>query len=246
MKKTLTLSRRQAAQIGITAVLLTTVLLAIGVSVTTRMVSQTQQETSRQESTGTLNQAESGAANDQTISDNNIYVEQTTSSSVGEGIEIQAGDTIEIDGSSVSGNITIDWSGCGANQAALLISKVTSGNIEYYPIACSSCDGGSGSTKCGTTGPYTGFVEANYSGDSEYPSRYTISADPSAIYRVKVLFQDTNIRSDGLTKVTRSAAANEAGGEVRVVEQRETAKPAAPSVFDYGIFVANGSITQDI
>ncbi|MBQ6154639.1 hypothetical protein IJJ27_02260 [bacterium] len=248
-------NQKFSAQIGVTAVLLTIVLLGIGVSVTTRIVRQVGEETARTESTQAFNRAESNATTQDNLSgvqgSGNIKTQSfsQTNPTGGDHIYLQAGQTAEAPASAVNGK-TIYWeysdsadnNKCDPKASqkapALLIihdsSKSGKSIAYYYPIRPWYCE---------NTSNYSGY-EKGGKGSSGYQNAYKINlTDTTGIVRVKALYANTYVQLQGLVSRTRSAASNEGGNEVRVVEQTQT-EPAAPHIFDYSIFVANGNISQ--
>ena len=115
--------QHQEAQIGIVAVLLTTILLAIGVSVGSRVIRQTRDETIRQEATQQLNQAESVADMGKNDTSPDLLIDlshtqvgemsptithdkrtKTFSSNI-DTVYLNQGETVEVVGKNISGNI---------------------------------------------------------------------------------------------------------------------------------------------
>jgi len=242
-------SHKLTAQIGVTAVLLTTVLLAIGVSVTSRVVQQVAQDTQRSESTQVLNQAERAASTGQNGAHNysdtassintNATSKQDSYTGNQSRIYVEAGDTLQANASDVRGK-TLRWEetvdgACNTSnpRPAVMVIHDDGTTAEYRIVAPTSCAG---------TSQYSGY-ESSLGASSGYQSSWTIPNWASGIVRIKVLYKNAYVNLDGLIQTIRGAAESQSGNEVRVVEQNQTT-PAAPHIFDYAIFVANGSITQ--
>ncbi len=235
----------QSAQIGIAAVLLTTVLLAIGVSVTTRVSDQVSQETQRSESQQALESAIGQAdiasnlaspTTNTTITtptQNNTVATKQDNTTDGQSIYLNAGETVEI---KLDGTMKdIFWEiGNNACNAALLLGHYNGNTVNYYPIRGKGCP---------ATGTLVGYDEAS-TGTNGFKNRFINTAINSGTLRIKVLFQGTYLKMDGLISTTRAAASNEGGNEVRVVEQYQTTDNAAPSIMDFALFAGGGSITK--
>ena len=157
--------QHQEAQIGIVAVLLTTILLAIGVSVGSRVIRQTRDETIRQEATQQLNQAESVAdmGKNDTSSDLLIdlshtkvgdtpthgTVRQDTFSSDIDTVYLNQGETVEVVGKHISGNVFWELkqnnnAGDCEKRPGLLLTAITNdgSSSRITPVAPSGCIGG--------------------------------------------------------------------------------------------------------
>ncbi len=237
----------QPAQIGIAAVLLTTVLLAIGVSVTTRVSDQVSQETQRSESQQALESAIGQAdiasniqteTTEQTIDTptlaDNIVATRKDNTTDGQSIYLNAGETVEIN---LNGTTMKDifWErGDNACNSALLLGHYNGNTVNYYPIR------GNG---CSATGTLVGYDEAS-AGTNGFKNKFINTAINGGTLRIKVLFKGTYLQMEGLISTTRAAASNEGGNEVRVVEQYQTTNNAAPSIMDFALFAGGGSITK--
>ena len=271
MKKFTVTQSTQPAQIGVTAVLLTTVLLAIGITVTSRVVNQVNQDTQRTESGQAYNIAESTV--DSKVESapapgaDGVLTTSKFSTSRGKSvIYLEAGESVEVrfagsapgdtdrnsdvrdqvvyweDAGSGNTNCITDGSGNYIRPALLLSWYPEGGGVQYMPVAARGCP------VTGASKNLTGYVGADDDAPggefSSFLNSYKITDfSGKGTLRIKALYAGTYVSMDKLTRITRAAASNTGSNAVRVSEQNET-DPTAPSVFDYGIFVANGSITQ--
>ena len=186
--------QHQEAQIGIVAVLLTTILLAIGVSVGSRVIRQTRDETIRQEATQQLNQAESVAdmGKNDTSSDNLLIDlshtkvgdtpthgtgRQDTFSSDIDTIYLNQGETVEVIKEKVSGNIFWELKQneveCQKKPSLLLTFIKTDGSSEIMPVA-PSCGRSDFTTTLGS------------SGDDRYVNSFSLNAGATDYQRLRI------------------------------------------------------------
>lgn len=237
----------RSGQIGITAVLLTTLLLAVGVSVSNRVSKQIQNSTSRQESSALLNEAESvadivsGGTTGVSETDTLQYITNATGDN--KSVYLSEGESVE---ANLSGALpTIYWELGDPNAAcdrssspAILLSHFKSdGTVDYYLLTGYNC----------TDGNRNGYTAASASNGDPYRNVLntgTLTNVSGGTIRLKALYNNTYLMMDGLVTAARVAASNDAGNEVRIVEQQRTTTPAAPSVMDYAVFAGDGAITQ--
>ncbi len=227
--------RIHQAQIGAIAVILTTILLAIGVAISTRITREAAQEAERRESSKAFNLAEGGL---ETGSGANPLL--SVSSITGDNtIQLGAGETVEL-ALGTSKLPQIDWNinvncndpGVDGKHPALIISHYKNNELLSYEYV----------TGNGTSCDREGYVNSEV-GTSPYKNKYENLGIEGGIVRIKALFSGTHLRIAGLTSITRSAAKDDFTGEqVRVVEQRQT-EPAAPSVLDYALFAGEGNLS---
>lgn len=235
------------AQIGVIVVLLSTILLAIGVSVSSRVIRQTQNEITRQESSQQLHQAESGADMGSQMTDGggsgasaaiggtNIHQDNPSDpaaaterenifSSDIDTVYLQVGETVRIPKDSLQkSNGALQWE-------------------------LSDNDGGGTPTKCkekpsllltftktdGTVitpvapadcndhdmASYESAIKLD-SKSKKYRNQFTIS-DKDGDLTIEALYAPTYVYLDKLTTAVRSASANQTGDEARVVEQADS------------------------
>ena len=252
--------QHQEAQIGIVAVLLTTILLAIGVSVGSRVIRQTRDETIRQEATQQLNQAESIAdmGKDDTSSDNLLIdlshtkvgntpvtpgtVRQDTFSSDIDTVYLNQGETVEVVGKNIRVNIFWELkqdnnAGDCEKRPGLLLTAITNdgSSSRITPVAPSGCIGGR----------FDQFAPgSSTNGTNKYVNQVShgITADGQRL-RIEALFAPTYIYLQGLTTAVRTAAVNQSGEEARAVEQT-TSFNTPNFVNDFTLFAGNSSICQ--
>lgn len=221
------------AQIGVIAVVLTTILLAIGVSVSTRITQEAVQNAERTESTQTFNVAEGGVETGGTGTDNvdvvsNIVGDNAIYLSAGESVEIKLDGTMP----DIFWNLNTICSTSNKGPALLISYYPDNTTVQYYPISGFGAD-------CNRDG-YLSSVDPG--SGSVYKNKYSNADITGGRIRIKALFTSTHIQMAGLVDTTRSAAQDELSGEqVRVVEQRQT-DPAAPSVMDYALFAGTGNL----
>ncbi|MDO5561298.1 MAG: hypothetical protein Q4G02_00800 [bacterium] len=240
-------SYRHSAQAGIIAIIVTTVLFALGLSVSNQVTKEVVENIEREESTQALNAAEGGL---ETGGDNSTV--QVTSSIADESsILLSEGDSVEMAIPS-TGSLEIMWeltSSDPNDHPALLLShyKGTDSNttVDYYPLACNDCDVANGKytgyTKAvGGTNPYRNKCQIALSNTETSPHQITLS--DGGYIRIKALFNNTYLKIPGLVNVTRSAAKDSSTEQARVVELRQTT-PAAPAVMDYALFAGSGDIS---
>lgn len=229
-------------QIGTVAVILTSILLVIGVSVAARITKDANQATQRTESTQALNTAE---GNLETQPEDAI-----TQITGDDSMDISAGDSVEIK-EPIGEPVVISFADrasespkCTADQyAALLVSvyctnasNITS--VDYYPFRAVNDNNQTGftaSTAVTGDGIYTNKISAE-NGLGDCPD-----GSISKTVRIKVLFCNTKIKSAGLVTTTRSLSQDNSGQQARVIEQKETT-PAAPSIMDYALFAGTGNL----
>lgn len=249
--------QHQEAQIGIVAVLLTTILLAIGVSVGSRVIRQTRDETIRQEATQQLNQAESVAdmGKNDTSSDNLLIdlshtkvgdtpthgtVRQDTFSSDIDTVYLNQGETVEVVGKNISGNIFWELkqnkeTECTQKPGLLLTVINSDGSSEIIPVSPFGCSGGR----------FDQFTPGSSTNDTnKYVNQVShgITADGQRL-RIEALFAPTYIYLQGLTTAVRTAAVNQSGEEARAVEQT-TSFDTPNFVNNFTLFAGNSSICQ--
>lgn len=253
--------QHQEAQIGIVAVLLTTILLAIGVSVGSRVIRQTRDETIRQEATQQLNQAESVAdmGKNDTSSDNLLidlshtqvgemsptitHDERTkTFSSDIDTVYLNQGETVEVVGKHISGNIFWELkqnnnAGDCEKRPGLLLTAITNdgSSSRITPVAPSGCIGGR----------FDQFTPGSSTNDTnKYVNQVSrgITADGQRL-RIEALFAPTYVYLQGLTTAVRTAAVNQSGEEARAVEQT-TSFDTPNFVNNFTLFAGNSSICQ--
>lgn len=248
--------QHQEAQIGIVAVLLTTILLAIGVSVGSRVIRQTRDETIRQEATQQLNQAESVAdmGKNDTSSDNLLidlshtkvgdmpltmsHDERTkTFSSDIDTVYLNQGETVEVLKDSIGSQIFWELKqnkeeDC-QKRPGLLLTFIKNENSTIVPIKSSYwC----GSQFTNTTGS---------AGNDKYVNSFSLSAGATDYQRLRIeaLFAPTYVYLQGLTTAVRTAAVNQSGEEARAVEQT-TSFNTPNFVNNFTLFAGNSSICQ--
>lgn len=249
--------QHQEAQIGIVAVLLTTILLAIGVSVGSRVIRQTRDETIRQEATQQLNQAESVAdmGKNDTSSDNLLIdlshtkvgdtpthgtVRQDTFSSDIDTVYLNQGETVEVVGKNISGNIFWELkqnkeTECTQKPGLLLTVINSDGSSEIIPVSPFGCSGGR----------FDQFTPGSSTNDTnKYVNQVShgITADGQRL-RIEALFAPTYVYLQGLTTAVRTAAVNQSGEEARAVEQT-TSFDTPNFVNNFTLFAGNSSICQ--
>lgn len=246
--------QHQEAQIGIVAVLLTTILLAIGVSVGSRVIRQTRDETIRQEATQQLNQAESVADMGKNDTNPDLLIDlshtkvgdipnterQNTFSSDIDTIYLNQGETVEVVKKKVSGNIFWELKqneevDCQKRPSLLLTFINTDGSSKIMPVApfAPFCDRSDFTTTSGS------------SGNNRYVNSFSLSADATDDQRLRIeaLFAPTYVYLKGLTTAVRTAAVNQSGEEARAVEQT-TSFDTPNFVNDFTLFAGNSSICQ--
>lgn len=249
--------QHQEAQIGIVAVLLTTILLAIGVSVGSRVIRQTRDETIRQEATQQLNQAESVAdmGKNDTSSDNLLIdlshtkvgdtpthgtVRQDTFSSDIDTVYLNQGETVEVVGKNISGNIFWELkqnkeTECTQEPGLLLTVINSDSSSEIIPVSPFGCSGGR----------FDQFTPGSSTNDTnKYVNQVShgITADGQRL-RIEALFAPTYVYLQGLTTAVRTAAVNQSGEEARAVEQT-TSFDTPNFVNNFTLFAGNSSICQ--
>lgn len=246
--------QHQEAQIGIVAVLLTTILLAIGVSVGSRVIRQTRDETIRQEATQQLNQAESVADMGKNDTNSDLLIDlshtkvgdipnipnterQNTFSSDIDTVYLNQGETVEVIKEKVSGNIFWELKqneegNCQKKPSLLLTFIKTDGSSEIIPVAPS----------CGR-GDFT--KTPGSAGNDRYVNSFSLSAGATDYQRLRIeaLFAPTYVYLQGLTTAVRTAAVNQSGEEARAVEQT-TSFDTPNFVNDFTLFAGNSSICQ--
>ena len=250
--------QHQEAQIGIVAVLLTTILLAIGVSVGSRVIRQTRDETIRQEATQQLNQAESVAdmGKNDTSPDLLIDLSHTqvgemsptithdkrtkTFSSDIDTVYLNQGETVEVVGKNISGNIFWELkqnkeTECTQEPGLLLTVINSDGSSEIIPVSPFGCSGGR----------FDQFTPGSSTNDTnKYVNQVSrgITADGQRL-RIEALFAPTYVYLQGLTTAVRTAAVNQSGEEARAVEQT-TSFDTPNFVNNFTLFAGNSSICQ--
>ena len=242
-----------SGQIGIIAVILTTVLLVIGISVAARVTQQSAQNVQRTESTQALNQAEGGLEekSDETTITSTIVGDDSILLSQGETVEILIDEEVN------NLNLDLKWQKIGTNgdlctnsdhdnTPALLIARYhtisdgtnQSTSVDYYPVQAYN------------RSAETGYTASEQSSDPEYNSLITAAKLAGTQFqsgdtvRVKALVCNVTISMPGLVTITRSVSQDNSGQQVRVIEQRQT-KPAAPSIMDYALFAGNGDLNAN-
>lgn len=248
--------QHQEAQIGIVAVLLTTILLAIGVSVGSRVIRQTRDETIRQEATQQLNQAESVAdmGKSDTSSDNLLIdlshtkvgdtpthgtVRQDTFSSDIDTVYLNQGETVEVVGKHINGNIFWELqqnkeTECTRKPGLLLTVINGDGSSKITPISPFNCIGG-------RFNQFTPGSSTN--GTNKYVNQVSHGTADNQRLRIEALFAPTYIYLQGLTTAVRTAAVNQSGEEARAVEQT-TSFDTPNFVNNFTLFAGNSSICQ--
>ncbi len=250
MKKTLTF---QPAQIGIIAVVLTSILLVIGIAVASRVTKDTAQNTQRTESGQALNTAES---NLETAGNTSGDSNNPTTQVIGESsIRLSAGESVETSLPDVKGDINLYWQGT-TNDAtclskdnkklnpALLLSVycTTPENITsvdyflYKGVNVSDLGEGYIASTAATDKPGYDSKIINIGNGTG-----VCAAGDTRTLRIKMLFCSSNLDMAGLVKTTRSISEDESGTQVRVIEQRET-DPGAPSIMDFAVFSGSGNL----
>ena len=253
--------QHQEAQIGIVAVLLTTILLAIGVSVGSRVIRQTRDETIRQEATQQLNQAESVAdmGKDDTSSDNSLIDLSHTKVKVGnvsptmsheertktfssdiDTVYLNQGETVEVDTEKVGGNVFWELeqnkeAECPKKPGLLLtFINTIDGSSKIIPVT-PSCGKSDFTTTLGLGSP----------GNDRYVNSFSFSAVATGYQRLRIeaLFAPTYVYLQGLTTAVRTAAVNQSGEEARAVEQT-TSFDTPNFVNNFTLFAGNSSICQ--
>lgn len=245
----------QSGQIGIIAVILTTVLLVIGISVAARVTQQSAQNLQRTESTQALNKAEGGL--EEQSSETTTPVTTITGD---DSILLSQGETVEVLIDDNNQNLDLFWQKIGTNgdtcsnsthnnTPALLIayyhpvtdaSNNQSTAVDYYPVQAYN-----NTTENGYVNSQPGNSVYN-----SYITAKTLLGDPNKTFqngdsvRIKALFCNVTISMPGLVTVTRSVSRDNSGSQVRVVEQRQT-QPAAPSIMDYALFAGNGDLNAN-
>lgn len=249
--------QHQEAQIGIVAVLLTTILLAIGVSVGSRVIRQTRDETIRQEATQQLNQAESVADMGKNDTSPDLLID-LSHTRVGEGISdapnterkntfssdidtvyLNQGETVEVLMNSVSGNIHWELEQNRETECpkkpGLLLTFIDGDKSQITPVAPSGCSGDQF---------FKGYQSGVSSSNNKYVNSFAIAAGTGyKRLRIEAIFAPTYIHLQGLTTAVRAAAVNQSGEEARAVEQ--TTSPDTPNfVNNFTLFAGNSSICQ--
>ena len=248
---------RQPAQIGITTVLLSIIMLYIGVSVSARILRQVQLETARTESTQSFNQAEALIAqeiNNGADKDSSAY----TDSSVkildpdDDILYVKKGETISVKlcgedrlntiiGNKLPSIYFQSQTYSGVPTTQLLIRKIykDSGITKSQQQYVNNCPTSYPTPKNGRfyceIPPGRQTLEFNWGS-----TKCDRDSDQTVI--IMVLGADTYIGMKGLARHYRSASYNSMGNEVRVIEQAET-DPSAPGMFQFGVLV-NGQITS--
>ena len=246
--------QHQEAQIGIVAVLLTTILLAIGVSVGSRVIRQTRDETIRQEATQQLNQAESVAdmGKNDTSSDNLLIdlshtkvgntpthgtVRQDTFSSDIDTVYLNQGETVEVLKDSIGSQIFWELRQNEEKECkkkpGLLLTFIKNENSTIIPIKSSFWCGSQFTNTQGSAG------------NDKYVNSFSLSAVATDYQRLRIeaLFAPTYVYLQGLTTAVRTAAVNQSGEEARAVEQT-TSFDTPNFVNNFTLFAGNSSICQ--
>lgn len=240
--------KHQEAQIGVVAVLLTTVLLVIGVSVGSRVIRQTRDETIRQEATQQLNQAESvanmgeGGSSETLIDLSNVGVkkEPTTHkeifSSDVDTVYLNQGETVEVLMSSVKGDIHWELKQNKETECpkkpGLLLTFINDDKSQITPVAPSGCSGDQ----------FKGYQLGGSSSNTKYVNSFTLATGYKRL-RIEAIFAPTYIHLQGLTTAVRAASVNQSGEEARVVEQT-TSFDTPNFVNDFTLFAGNSQICQ--
>lgn len=232
------------AQIGVIVVLLSTILLAIGVSVSSRVIRQTQNEITRQESSQQLHQAESGADMKDEVKPTDIG--STTSvagtsviememekagnkraevfSSDIDTVYLQVGETVRISQEALKdsdGNLF--WELKGENSPG-----TSEADCDKRPSLLLTFTNPAKQVEITPVAPVDcksgkreKYDHSNSSSNQKYLSHYLI-ADRNGNLVIEALYAPTYIKLKNLTTAVRSASANQTGEEARVVEQTDS------------------------
>ena len=262
--------RHRPAQIGITTVLLSIIMLYIGVSVSARILRQVQLETARTESAQRFNRAEMLIAQET----NNGDLSQKTQGNDDDNESVQKllpqddilyvkkGETISIrlcgDNTSNTLGASGGSTGCtgtncklqtiyyGSNSPTstqLLIRRIykdSSGVTKSQQQYFANCPNLQPPSSLHLKRFYCGIDRGWQNLTFKWKNNCSDSDVETAI--IMVLGDDTYIGMKGLARHYRSASRNPMGNEVRVIEQAET-DPSAPGMFQFGILV-NGAINS--
>ena len=230
------------AQIGVIVVLLSTILLAIGVSVSSRVIRQTQNEITRQESSQQLHQAESGADMGSQMTDGggsgtsaaiggtNIYQDEPSAltaaternkifSSDIDTVYLQVGETVRIPKKSLEKSD-------GLLRWELSDSSSSSPDCNNRPSLLLTFTKTDGTTKIEPIAPVDCNNRESYgpalkSTSNKYRSQFKITNNDGDL-TIEALYAPTYVYLDKLTTAVRSASANQTGDEARVVEQADS------------------------
>lgn len=262
--------QHQEAQIGVIVVLLSTILLAIGVSVSSRVIRQTQNEITRQESSQQLHQAESGA---------DMGSQMTDGGGSGASAAIGGTDIYQDNPSALAATTDernkifssdIDTVYLQVGETVRIPKKSLEKSDGFLRWELSGNDGGGTPTKCSekpsllltftktdgtTTTVITPVAPADCSdpnmksyepatklNSTKYRNQFTIS-DKDGDLTIEALYAPTYVYLDKLTTAVRSASANQTGDEARVVEQADS--HLAPNyVNNFTLFAGMNMICQ--
>ena len=252
--------RHRPAQIGITTVLLSIIMLYIGVSVSARILRQVQLETARTESAQRFNRAEMLIAqeiNNGNLSqkeqgiDGNESVQQLDPQD--DILYVKKGETISI---KLCGNKNILSSNklkriyyqtqnyaSASTKTQLLIRRIykDAGITKSQQQYINNCYNQSTSLYNNRFYCYINPGSASNQLQLNFNWRTTCDDNAETVV-IMVLGADTYLGMEGLARHYRSASRNPMGNEVRVIEQAET-DPSAPGMFQFGILV-NGAINS--
>lgn len=257
----------QRGQIGIVILLLTVVLLTIGLSITSRTITDVRLSRQEEETSRAFDAAEAGIedalrrdlsglaggtydadigacpGSDCIEVDYQVQQEQSLAT------ELNEGETVEVNLDGFAGSrVDIDW-GYSGEQCSLLSADPfasivvavfdSSGNVRRQPYSANGCNRGDSFSQSAGPGPA--------------PYLLTVSQPVNAddVYmRVRVVYSDTQIRIESANPgpfplppqfYRVHSEARTTGEETRAVEVTQT-NPAPPSIFDFVIFSNNNLV----
>ncbi len=255
---------RSPAQIGIIAVVLTTVLLVIGVSVGTRVTQDAAQNTQRTESTQAVDSAEGnlelinpdgtvvpGTDAQEIITDQTGTTSQVANvTSNNNSILLSEGETVEVTLDDNNLNAQLLWhrvgESCdsGTNSPGLLISQYypvgNTQEVQYY-LLTSHDKTRDGYLTAQIPSGSGSLYQNSTSLSSLTASNPNFPLASGQTLRIKALFCNTTIDLPGLVTITRSASQDSSEEQVRILEQRST-DPTAPAIFDFALFAGQGDL----
>jgi hypothetical protein len=248
----------ERGQAGIVVLLMTVVLVTIGLSVASRSVTDIRFSEQEEETTRAFDIAEAGVEEAlrqdlSTFTPGTLYqnpINPSDSFEVSQGniiiAEIEEGEAIEVDVSSFSGDVDINWGAvgeqCNVNPrfASLVVSVINnSGNLARTAYTRSGCNRADNFSQTAGASPLTGY-ELNI----DHPV-----AGSDQRMRIRAVYAGTNLLvqtdsgdfPDPQYYIVHSEAQT-AGGESRAVEVTKSL-PIPPSIFDFAVF-SGGTLTK--
>lgn len=230
-------------QIGIVVLLIMSVLLTVGVSLSANanrdlLLSQQGEESNRvfNAAEGGIEQALNSLTSGTFSGVNDVSVSYQVADSTSIDTRLFEGVSVEVDVTGASGNLTVQWSheqDCVTQTPASLLVTVysdVSGQLLARHLTAAACARGDG------------FDESSVSiiNSDDYRRQLLIALGPDDRFiRIKPVYNDTHLRISGVNLPTQgyqitSQAVSDIGTETRVVQVNRSL-PTAPSFMDYAL-----------